>query len=269
MTKIIDELIAEIKTGNAIWTKPWTTALPRNHTTGRLYSGLNVWALMYSQMRSNYSHAIWAGYGQWSKAGYQVQKGEHGTEIITFIPPKKDDNGTILNRGFFKPSRVFNIAQTDFPIETLEAPNVPIASAEALIERLSPKMRRGDCAYSPGADTIYMPPITAFTDGESYYASFFHELTHWTGHSSRLNRAGIVDSIRFGSERYAREELIAEIGACLISQFCNTITDKQKANSAAYLRGWIANCGEIDIDQSIMNALEDAMKAFEFVRNKA
>jgi antirestriction protein ArdC len=87
--------------------------------------------------------------------------------------PKKDDNGTIINRGFFKSSRVFNIAQTDFPIETLEAPSMPIASAEAFIERLAPKTGRGDCAYSPGADTIYMPPITAFTDGESYYASFF------------------------------------------------------------------------------------------------
>ncbi len=96
MAKIIEELITEIKSGNAIWTKPWTTALPRNYTTGRLYSGLNVWALMYSQMRNNYSHAIWAGYGQWSKAGYQVQKGEHGTEIITFIRRRKTTTAPLL-----------------------------------------------------------------------------------------------------------------------------------------------------------------------------
>ena len=264
MENIIKELLDEIKNGNAIWTKTWALGEPINGITQAPYKGFNIWALLYVQNRNNYQSNEWAGYNQWKKAGIQVNKGEKGTAITVFISPKMDESGDTIRRGFFKPSYVFNRNQTNAPKE--ESPVIDACKeADSIIYNLNLNVSSGNPAYSPSRDVIYMPSMQMFTSGEMYYASFFHEITHWTGHSARLNRKGIVDAIKFGSEKYAREELIAEIGACLLSQFTNNLTEESKCNSGAYLRGWLQNANESDIDGAILNALEEARKAYQFV----
>ena len=265
MANIIKELLNEIKTGTAVWTQSWATGTPINAITKAPYKGYNIWGLLYSQMKNGFTSNEWAGYIQWKKAGYQVAKGARGTDITVFMPPKVGEDGEVIRRGFFKSSFVFNREQTDAP--KLEAPDKRAwEEADDLIWRLNLTVLLGDPAYSPKKDAIIMPSWEQFTSGEEYYSAFFHELTHWTGHKTRLNRPGIVDEIHFGSEKYAREELIAEIGSCLLANFTHTLSEKSKANSAAYLRSWLKSANEPDVDRAIINALEEARRAYQFVR---
>lgn len=102
-----------------------------------------------------------------------------------------------------------------------------------------------------------------FESPEEYYAAFFHEMTHWTGHTSRLNRPGVTAPVMFGSERYSREELTAEMGAAFLCAMCGTdllVLD----NSAAYIAGWLRhlrNGSAVDV----VRAAGDAQRAADFL----
>ena len=78
----------------------------------------------------------------------------------------------------------------------------------------------GEAYYLPSADAVHMPPREAFNSPAAYYATLFHELTHATGHTSRLNRKGVTDAVMFGSHEYSREELIAEMGSAFVAGHC-------------------------------------------------
>ena len=84
-----------------------------------------------------------------------------------------------------------------------------------------------------------MPPREAFETPESYYSVLFHELTHSTGHSSRLARPGVTQPLRFKSHDYSQEELVAEMGASFLRAFAGIESEDLVANSAAYLQGWL------------------------------
>jgi Antirestriction protein len=108
-----------------------------------------------------------------------------------------------------------------------------------------------------------MPAPDRFASPEAYYAAFFHELTHWTGHASRLDRPGITGPIRFGSERYSREELTAEMGAAFLCAMAGTDMPVAE-NQAAYIAGWlrhIRNGSAADV----IRAAADAQKAADFL----
>jgi len=108
-----------------------------------------------------------------------------------------------------------------------------------------------------------MPAPDRFASAEAYYAAFFHELTHWTGHASRLNRPGITEPIRFGSERYSREELTAEMGAAFLCAMTGTDVPVLE-NQAAYIAGWlrkIRNGSAADV----IRAAADAQRATDFL----
>jgi antirestriction protein ArdC len=124
-------------------------------------------------------------------------------------------------------------------------------------------LREGEPAYLPTRDIIEMPEMDRFESPEAYYAAFFHEMTHWTGHSSRLNRPGITEPVRFGSERYSREELTAEMGSaflCAMAGIDMPVLD----NSAAYIAGWlrhIRNGSAVDV----VRAAGDAQRAADWL----
>ena len=98
----------------------------------------------------------------------------------------------------------------------------------------------GEPAYAPAQDVIFMPPVDRFGCAESYYATLFHEMTHWTGHTDRLKRDGVVKKAFFGSEQYGREELTAEMGSAFLCSLCRVETPDTEENAAAYVAGWLA-----------------------------
>ena len=113
----------------------------------------------------------------------------------------------------------------------------------------------GRAYYMPGMDTIQNPPIEAFDTVDSFYATVLHEVTHWTGAEHRCNREGIVNFDRFGSERYAFEELVAELGAAMLCQTLGIVLPEVlDDNHAAYLASWVKKL------KSEPRAMQDATK---------
>src|ERR1700693_6385839 len=92
--------------------------------------------------------------------------------------------------------------------------------------------------YRPSTDTVGMPARTAFDTSEAHYGTLFHELTHSTGHASRLGREGIEKLEPFGSESYLREGLIAGIGSAMLCGVA-CIAPQTVANAASYLQSWL------------------------------
>jgi antirestriction protein ArdC len=185
----------------------------------------------------------WMTFKQISAAGGRVKKGEKGTPILLWKEVQKlsdeAERGYLLARSYC----VFNCDQT----EGLELePALPSCDSEerssvaALISSLpsAPKLRIGaEACYSPVHDLILMPRIESFESYPSYEQTLAHELIHATGHTSRLNRLEVTDPIRFGSAQYAREELVAELGACFLCTELRVACEFEQ--SAAYVQGWL------------------------------
>jgi len=250
---VLEQVEANLAAGVGPWGKDWTGggvgSVPQNHTTGIAYKGINVLILMMSQAKAGHSHSLWATYKQWQDAGHQVTKGEVGTRCVRWVmfsskaekaAAKKEKRKPKLD--VFQPKwfSVFNISQTDAPlpeVETVDVKTLVIPRAEALIAASGADYRvvsGSDSAfYNPALDFVQMPSIGQFNTPEGYYRTALHELTHWTGHKSRLDRD---QKGRFGSPDYAKEELIAEMGAAFL---CNTIGLGYDTQHASYIKSWL------------------------------
>lgn len=279
---VLEYLSGSREPGN--WQRPWTTRaasqLPMNVTTGQPYNGINVICLWVAAMKREYRAGLWATYKQWQEAGAQVRKGERGAHIVYVgATTKRDDDGEpVLDkdgneqaRTFLKSYTVFNADQVDgYDVPEPERPGEAerIAAAEAFIAASGARTRFGqDSAfYDPSADEIGMLDFDRFlgTDTasatENAYATYLHELTHWTGHKSRLDRAGG----RFGSKPYAFEELIAELGAAFLCAALG-ITPQTREDHARYIAGWASILKEDN--RAIFNAAAEAAKAADFLHS--
>jgi antirestriction protein ArdC len=141
--------------------------------------------------------------------------------------------------------------------------NQVISSCQNLLENMAEKptivTQSGKAYYNKMQDFIAIPPITDFESSEAYYQVYFHELIHWTGHSSRLNRVFDVK----GSENYSKEELIGEIGASFLCAKLGIEADYD--NSASYIQSWLRN---LQGDKKyIIDAASKAQKAVDFILN--
>lgn len=263
--KTLDDLVARIEAGTGDWYADWIGGgLPTNYTTGRRYHGANILLLWAGKERHGYATAQWATYKQWQQAGYQVKAAERSTVIfITKDAVKKggdkdnpDDHYRLLRCAY-----VFNAAQLTEPpaIATVELGKAErIEACEALVDRTGAAIVPGDSpAYSRGADNIRMPPIGNFLSSEGYYATLFHELVHWTGHPTRLDR-----NMHHKTSIYAEEELVAEFGAAFICAEMQVRADQD--NTASYLRSWLTRLKE-DRGIVLMRAASAASKAHEFI----
>jgi antirestriction protein ArdC len=121
-------------------------------------------------------------------------------------------------------------------------------------------------SYAPSTDTVTMPARTAFDSQAEYYSTLFHELTHSTGHAKRLGREGFDRPQLFASESYSREELIAEMGSAMLCGVAG-IEQKTLANSAAYLKTWIARLRSDS--KLIVSAAGAAQKAADYIRGES
>jgi|SoiMetStandDraft_5_1073268.scaffolds.fasta_scaffold01945_10 antirestriction protein ArdC len=264
--KTLDQLVDRIENGTGDWVKEWIgSGLPSNYTTKRRYHGVNILLLWSARERYGYSSSRWASYKQWLSAGHQVKKGERSTVVfINKDVVKKDDAGEEQKRyRLFRAAFVFNADQLSDPIPPDVMPGFslePIEECEITVRATGAVLREGpDPLYRLTTDEIQMPPIASFTSAAAYYATVFHELVHWTGASSRLDRPMGNGK---GGEVYAFEELVAEFGgAFLCAQ--HGITEGQE-NNAAYIRGWLQKAGP-DRQSALLKAASAASKAAELI----
>ena len=167
---------------------------------------------------------------------------------------------------------VFNVADIEgieFKIDEVKLkPNEKLERCEGVINNYpnSPKCVFEDVKsayYSPLADFINMPPIEYHDDSEAYYATFFHELIHSTGHAKRLGREEVINPNKFGSTPYSEEELVAELGASFLCGVTGIDRELIIENAAAYIQGWL---GKLKGDkQFIFKAAAEAQKAVDFI----
>jgi antirestriction protein ArdC len=250
---VTSQLIEALESGTVPWRKTWTSksGLPRNLKSGKTYRGINIIILGSAGYESPY----WLTYKQAKELGGQVRKGEKSRLIIFWNWILKDaDGNTVKDRSLAKTKipllrsyRVFNSSQCDgleVPVdEQVSNQNDPIESAIEIAENYQdgPVVKHGfdHAAYSPAEDVVSMPNQERFACSEEYYGTLFHELVHSTGHESRLNRDALQGPINFASDDYGQEELVAEIGAAILSGQAG-IVDSTIENSAAYCRSWIA-----------------------------
>ena len=249
--RITDQIIAAIEAGAGDWNMPWHSdgtdiTRPINAASGTAYRGINVIALWATAQACGYSGARWATYKQWQEVGAQVRKGEKSSPVVFWKPlgneaeetdePGQNNRQRFMARGY----SVFNAAQVDgyeAPPAVVLPPSVRIGRAEDFFTNLGADIRHGGnrVYFQPSTDHIQMPPFEAFRDAVSYYATLSHEATHWTGVKSRLDRNL---SGRFGSEGYAAEELVAELGAAFL---CGSLSlaNEPRPDHAAYVASWL------------------------------
>lgn len=243
------KLIAALEAGVVPWRRPWRLehCVHHNALTGQPYRGLNAFLLTIEATMSGYSSAAWIGFSQAKKAGGHVKAGS--TSALGFYwrttrEVENDETGEKESRRLSRPIpctfRVFNVDQVEGihsfappPAEQLPAAATLVASYLASGPRLT-HLPQSKAAYLPSRDEVLMPPAGAFDSADAYYHTLFHELVHSTGHQSRLAR-GFGS---FGSPEYAREELIAELGAAFLAHACGV--DPDIPRSAAYCGSWIA-----------------------------
>jgi antirestriction protein ArdC len=124
-----------------------------------------------------------------------------------------------------------------------------------------------DPCYSRATDTVKMATSGQFESWEEYIMALSHEYAHATGHSKRLNRKSLMQSMGMGdSENYPKDELIAELTATMFASYFGFL-DKVAENSANYLGGWIRRLNDFDDNgkKHFMWAVKQAQKAFEYI----
>ena len=268
MRQAADQVIALMESEGTNWIKPWTShGAPHNVTSGKAYRGSNLFFLGLASHVKGYESNSWATFKQWAELGASVKKGEKSTAIFFFSVLEKQDSKTKEKNsfGFWKSYSVFNADQVEgYESKTIDKPELsPIASAELFVTNTQASItHEGDRAcYIPALDEIKMPNLQSFTCENEYYSTLLHELTHWTGHKSRLER-GKGNS--FGSEEYAREELVAECGAALLCVLLD-IEKEPTPNHARYLNSWIKAIK--DDHKAIFSAMSQAQKAIDYLQD--
>lgn len=255
--RVTDAILADLERGVRPWTRPWSAehlaggiGRPLRHNL-QPYSGINVLLLWAEASARGYSAPIWMTFRQALALGGHVRKGEHGATVVyadRIVRTEAGETGEDVERRipFLKAYTVFNVDQVEglpawfYATEAAQpSPQARIAHAELFFAGLGADIRQGgnQAYYAIGPDHVQVPAFESFVDPESYYATLAHECTHWTRHPRRLDRD--FGRRRWGDEGYAREELVAEIGAAFIcADLGLELTPRE--DHAAYLASWIA-----------------------------
>jgi antirestriction protein ArdC len=271
-------IIAELETGAAPWVKPWRATaganVPCNAVTNRPYSGCNV-VLLWLAANAGYAMPRYLTFNQAKELGGNVRKGEHGTKVYfvkRLIVEGKDDQGSERIVPMLREYTVFNVAQCDgLPERVLlgkpvavRNPDLRDATADEFLAATGADIREqatDRACYHVGADWIEMPLFGSFKSGDNFYATAFHELAHWTGASHRCAREF---GKRFGDNRYAAEELVAELTAAFL---CAEFGLDGDLRHAGYLASWIKLLK--DDNRAFFTACSKAQAAADYLRGKA
>ena len=280
-TRITNQIVAHLEAGVKPWTQPWQSAQgavsrPLRHN-GVPYAGINVLTLWCSSMERGFSSPTWMTFKQALELGGAVRKGEKGSPVVFASSMTKTEadatSGEEQERNipFLKSYTVFNIEQIEGLPETFYAtseivpnPDARIAECEAFFKATGATVKRGGdrAFYAPGPDFIQMPEFETFRDAQSYYATLAHESTHWTAPKSRLDRS--FEQKRWGDEGYAREELVAELGAAFLCADLG-IALEDRADHAAYIGAWLKVLK--NDKRAIFSAAAHAQRAVEFLKD--
>ena len=266
--EVVNDLIKSIEEGVLPWKLPWASAsssgLPINISTKRPYSGSNVLLLWVAQASSGYESSLWLGFDQAKKLGGYVRKGEHGHRVLVYrAGTRENDQGEEEAYRYLDAKPVFNLDQIDgldHLRPTFEKHEwTPIESAESLMQKSGATINYGGdrAFYNRRSDQILLPDRERFEKAEDFYATAIHELSHWTGHESRLDRTFVK---RFGDEAYACEELVAEISCAIIRARIGLSGEVQHAS---YLAHWLDVLKKTP--QFIVTAASAASKASDFL----
>ena len=265
--EVTARIITEMEKGIIPWEKPWIARGGAiSHATGKRYSLLNQMLLGRA--------GEYLTFKQVQQEGGRVRKGEKASMVVfwKFIEQEDEETHEKKQVPFLRYYNVFHIDQCE-GLKAKHQPKLPnTANADeaaesiiaAYIQRSGVRVihERGDRAYyQPSTDRVVLPCIEQFAETAEYYSTAFHELTHSTGHASRLNR--LEKTAFFGPEAYSKEELIAEIGAATLVNAAGLETSSSFRNSAAYIQNWLKVLN--DDKRFIVSAAGKAEKAVSLI----
>jgi antirestriction protein ArdC len=285
--QVTSRIITQLEQGVIPWKSPYfsTIGFPKNFNSGKEYRGINIFLLGSLRFTSPY----FLTFMQAKERGGNVRKGERGSLVVKYGTYTKEGEGEAVassetnegERRYLKAYTVFNAAQIEgieFPTEAPAA--LPVSNecnrAREIIAGMphAPAIKEGAAipCYRPSTDSVHMPERGFFVSEEAYYSTLFHELSHATGHASRLARKSLMENKGMDSTAaearkvYAEEELVAEMGASFLNAHAGII-DAEFENSAAYLQGWIDALKSKDAKGWIIRAASQAQKAADYILN--
>jgi antirestriction protein ArdC len=270
---ITQMFIEQLAQGQVPWKKPWSSmgAVPHNYHSRRSYRGINALILGLVSQRFGYQSPAWTTYKAASARGAFVRKGEKATHVVFWKPIKIEDKktgeekSTVMARMY----SVFNTDQVD-GIDWQMPEREPVEVRDAIKQVVDgypnpPSITHSvsdQAYYMPAQDRISLPLLEQFKDEQAYAETIFHELVHSTGHTSRLDRLNGIASCR---GTYAKEELVAEIGATMLMQHTGVEVDMPQM--ASYVGGWLKALQ--DDETLIIKAAQAAQKAMDHILNQS
>ena len=274
---VTDRIIAKLQAGTIPWRHFASSPLaePKNLVSKKPYRGINHFLL--SGLK--YGSEFWLTYKQAQDLGGNVKKGEKSQFVVfwKFLDVEDKETGERKDIPFLRHYCVFNAQQCegiDYTklLEPVERISDPIAAGERIVEQMPNRPRlvidhTPKAYYSPSEDFVHMTERPACISDSAYYDTLFHELTHATGHKSRLDRMEHDTAWhRFGSKPYANEELVAEMGAAMLCAESGIFQETEE-NSAAYIANWLSKLS--NDNKLVVHAAGKAQKAADFILNRA
>ena len=271
--RIVDPIIESIENGVVPWRKEWSpsTSLPQNHVHKRPYTGTNILSCWVHSMKHGFNSNRYMTFKQIEDAGLRLkwEKGDERRHAVPILFTKKFTakvDGKDEERFTMRIYNCFNIEQiegvTDPATVKLHDHNpADIGMAIKLTKALNVEIESGEPAYVPHRDAIKMPDLSRFSSVDAFCTTLAHESVHATGHKSRLDRDM---SHAFGTDEYAKEELIAELGAAFIAAEWGI--SSQLENHASYLDNWLKVLKEEP--KALITASSQAQKAHQYIRDQ-
>lgn len=274
--EITERIIDSLEAGGIPWVRPWGSVQygqHRNVITDRPYSGINIILLNLVAIERGYDDPRWITFKNAGQLGGHVRKGEKGVGIVFWrikTTGQSDDNGSDDDRNAIPLMRmftVFNIQQCNglelSPLEvTAGNPGAENPDAEKILGLADLRNGGNEAYYSKTSDFIVMPDRETFENLDFYYSTFYHEIVHWSGHPSRLDRKF---GNRFGDQHYAFEELVAEIGSAYLGSATGIPFENMRHHE--YVHSWL-QIFSIDT-KAIFAAAAKAQVAADFVLFKS
>lgn len=280
---VTEQVITALQSGTVPWHKPWSTevGLPTNLASGKAYRGINPFLLGCAAAAHGYGRPYWLTFKQAADRGGHVRRGERSSVVIFWkrLEQRRVSDPTtgeeVTERGpgmVLRYYNVFNVEQCEgiaYPTSSAASNDwEPIEACEHIAARYlagGPSIHYGGdrACYSPRLDAVRMPERERFESAEAFYSTLFHELTHSTGHESRLARRDLLEFHAFGDASYSREELVAEMGAAMLAGVAG-IEQETVPQSASYLAGWLRVLrGDVRL---VVTAAAQAQKAADLIR---
>lgn len=264
---ITQKIKDKLEQGAIPWQRSWTVGIPRNLVSKKSYNGINFLSLCLQEYPSPY----YLTYLQCQQKEGSINKGAKGSLVVYWqikeyaTAGNETDELDVKRFPLIRYSYVFNLSETSLYKDNVGEQNKVVAFEEILNnmkEKPIIKHNISRCYYNAEDDYISLPQINDFNCPQEYYSSLAHELIHWTGSTSRLNR---LQATSFGSDEYSKEELIAEIGSAYLCAMAG-IAPKVIDNQTAYIHGWLKQLNkqaDLFIDSSIQ-----AQKAVNYLLSK-